>query len=134
MTPDDPVLAGALRACAHGIYPDEAGVELLIAHATFLRRLDFRERFIDVDSNITNGTQYATINWADAISALNAGHLCCSSGEESILRLAASLTDGSPVSLRDTVTGLDHNNTQIVIKAIFHATGHRSSTKLHDHS
>ncbi|MGH3224522.1 MAG: hypothetical protein ACRDPY_38550 [Streptosporangiaceae bacterium] len=34
-------LHAALRAWARGIYPDEAGVELLIGHATFLHRSDF---------------------------------------------------------------------------------------------
>ena len=128
MTSDDPVLAGALRACARGIYPDEAGVELLIAHATLLHRVDFREHFIDIDTNIVDGTQLAAINWPDVIRALDSGRLCCSGGEEKVLRLAASLTDGSPVSLRETVTGLDHNNTQLVITAIAHASGHRNST------
>ena len=31
-------LARSLRACARGIYPDEAAVELLIGHGTFLHR------------------------------------------------------------------------------------------------
>jgi hypothetical protein len=39
-------LAIAPRACAAGLYPLEAGVELLIANGTFLRRSDFTSRFI----------------------------------------------------------------------------------------
>ena len=34
-------LARSLRACARGIYPDEAAIELLIGHGTFLDRDDF---------------------------------------------------------------------------------------------
>ena len=34
-------LTAALRACAAGIYPDEAGTELLIGHRAVLRRPDF---------------------------------------------------------------------------------------------
>jgi hypothetical protein len=36
MTTDD--LTAALRACAAGLYPLEAGVALLIANGTFLHR------------------------------------------------------------------------------------------------
>ena len=46
----------------------------------------------------------ADIDW-DA--AINAGEFPCSGGERRILQLAA----GNPVSLRDTVTGLDDHNT-----------------------
>src|SRR5258708_3480382 len=42
--PRAPPLAGQLRAWARGISPDEAGVELLISHATFLPRADFTSR------------------------------------------------------------------------------------------
>ena len=44
----EPPLAGQLRAWARGIYPDEAGVELLIGHASFLHRADFTSRFISI--------------------------------------------------------------------------------------
>jgi hypothetical protein len=37
MTADD--LTAALRACAAGLYPLEAGTALLIANETFLRRV-----------------------------------------------------------------------------------------------
>jgi hypothetical protein len=36
-------LAAALRACADGFYPAEAAAELLICHASWLHRQDFRE-------------------------------------------------------------------------------------------
>jgi len=44
----EPLLADPLRAWARGIYPDEAGVELLIAHGVFLRRADFTRPFITI--------------------------------------------------------------------------------------
>ena len=37
----EPPPAAQLRARARGIYPDEAGTEMLIGHAVFLRRADF---------------------------------------------------------------------------------------------
>ena len=42
-----------------------------------------------------------------------------------MLKLTASLADGIPVSLRDTVTGLDDRNVHLLITAIGHATGKR---------
>ena len=107
MNTDD--LAAALRACAAGLYPLEAGTELLISNGTFLHRDDFTSRFITY--GISDGTPMAAIDWDAAITALNAGGLPCSGGERRILQLSASLAAGTPVSLRDTVTGLDDHNT-----------------------
>lgn len=53
----------------------------------------------------------AAIDWGAAVTALNSGDLPCSGGERRILQLAASLAAGTPVSLRNTVTGLDDHNT-----------------------
>jgi hypothetical protein len=104
-------LHAALRACARGIYPLEAGAGLLISHATFLHREDFRDRFVHLGTSITDdATAMAEIDWPAAISALDARDLPCSGGEERILRLAASIADGIPVSLRDTLTGIATSN------------------------
>jgi hypothetical protein len=46
------------------------------------------------------------------------------------LVLSASLAAGTPVSLRDTVTGLDHDNIGRLLAAIQHATGKRSETAI----
>jgi len=124
----DPLNA-ALRGCARGIYPDEAGVELLIAHAAFLHRDDFTSRFVGHATNAT-GTQLAVIDWAAAIAALDAGHLSCSGGEQRMLRLAASLASGIPVSLRDTLTGIDQHNIELVITAVLHAWGQRPEPEI----
>lgn len=63
----------------------------------------------------------AAIDW-DAVTALASGGLPCS-GERRVLQLAASLAAGTPVSLRDTITGLDDHNTARLVAAIRHATG-----------
>ena len=66
-----PALQTALRACAAGLYPLEAGVDLLIAHAWLLDRSDFRDRFVHHGISITDGiTDMAEIDWAAAINAL----------------------------------------------------------------
>jgi hypothetical protein len=50
-----------------------------------------------------------------------------------MLRLAASLAGGTPVNLRDALTGLDGRNVQLVINAVLHASGHRPPPEFHDH-
>ena len=122
MTTDD--LTAALHACAAGLYPLEAGVALLAGNGAFLHRGDFTSRFIETGTSITDGTiPMAAIDWDAAITALASGGLPCSGGERRILQLSASLAAGTPVSLRDTVTGLDDRNTALLITAIRHAAG-----------
>jgi hypothetical protein len=116
-------LAAALRNCATGLLPLEAGVALLIANGTFLHRDDFTSRFIN--HGTSDGTPMAAIDWDAAITALANGDLPCSGGERRVLQLSASLAAGIPVSLRDTVTGLDDHNTVLLLTAIRHATGKR---------
>lgn len=117
------LLAQALRACARGIYPDEAAIELIIAHGTFLHRDDFTRHIITSEYGHRGSmTVHAAIDWA---AALSAGALPCSSGEKRILHLAASLATGLPADLRDTMTGLDHRNLALAIDALMHASGQR---------
>jgi hypothetical protein len=67
MTADD--LAAALRTCAAGFYPLEAGTSLLIVNGTFLRRDDFTSRFITIGTSISEGTTpMAVIDWDAAIA------------------------------------------------------------------
>jgi hypothetical protein len=96
----DAIIA-ALRACAAGLYPDEAGAELLISHGGFLQRRDFAD-FVHTGTSISDGeTLMAQIDWQAAISALHDGCLPVCGGERRILQLAASIADGFPVSLHD---------------------------------
>jgi hypothetical protein len=124
VTADD--LAAALRACAAGLYPLEAGVALLAGNGTFLNRPDFTTRFITVGTSISDGTTLmADIGWNAALTALRAGELPCSGGERRILELSSSLASGTPVNLNDAVTGLDDHNTARLVTAILHASGKR---------
>jgi hypothetical protein len=119
-------LTQALRACARGIYPDEAAVELLISHDTFLQREDFtRHITTDEQGHRSNRVTHAAIDWAAATTALDAGILPCSGGERRILRLATSLAAGLPVDLRDAITSLDKRNLALAIRAFMHASGQR---------
>ena len=124
MTADD--LTAALRACAAGLYPLEAGTGLLIASGTFLHRDDFTSRFVSAGTSISDGaTLMAAIDWDAATAALHAGELPCSGGERRVLELSSSLAGGIPVDLRDAVTGLDDGNIARLVTAILHASGKR---------
>ena len=125
MTPAQ--LAAALRAQAHGLHCLEAAADLLINHGHFLRRNGFAERFIHLGISITDSaTNMAVIDWAATIAALDASELPCPGGEQRVLRLA----DGTPVDLRDALTGLDHHTTNLVVTAILHAAGKRDTSHL----
>lgn len=118
-------LEAALRAGADGLYALEAGVGLIIAHGSWLDRQDFRQ-FIHIGDSITSpGTELAVIDWKAAIAALDVGECPGSSGEEKMLRLAASLAGDVPVRLGEAVTGLDDHNAGLLAKAILHTSGRR---------
>jgi len=118
------ILAEALRACAGGILTAEAGISLLIDCGGWLHRDDFTGRFITTGTSISDGTTLmASIDWPAAIAALDAGRLPCGSGERHMLRLAASIAGGVPVSLCDALTSIDHQNANLLTAAILHANG-----------
>jgi len=129
MTRPGQLLAGPLRNCAHGLYALEAGVELLITHATWLHRKDFRDQFVHPGVSITDGTELAEVDWPAAITALDAGQLPCSGSESRMLRLAASLAAGIPVDLGSALTGLDNTNADLVTRAVQHASGRRQNQR-----
>ena len=117
-------LTTALRACSKGIYCGEAATELIINHRTWLDRDDFTGQFI-LTHAATADDITAAIDWETAITALDAGNLPCSGSEAAILRLAASLATGTPVSLSQAITSLDHANLNLIINAIRHAGGRK---------
>ncbi len=122
--PRQPGLADAARAGAAGLYSLEAACELVISTG-WLRRDDFT-RFIRTGTSLTDGvTGLACIDWQSAITSRETGLLPCSSGENRILRLAASIADGIPVDLNDALTGLDQTRIALVVRAVRHANGQR---------
>jgi hypothetical protein len=94
-------------------------------HPSWLCRDDFRNRFVNVGTSITDGTTLmAAIGWPAAITALHEGGLPSSGGERRLLRLAASLAAGIPVDLRDAFTGMDTANIDRAVGAMLRASGH----------
>ncbi len=117
-------LADAVRAGAAGLYSLEAACELVIG-TRWLHRDDFNS-FVSTVTSITDGaTELAHIDWQSVISSRDAGFLPCGSGENRILRLAASIAAGIPVDLNDALSGLDHSSIALVVRAVRHANGHR---------
>lgn len=109
MTTDD--LTTALRNCATGIYPLEAGVALLISHGTFLHRDDFTAQFITCGTS--GDIPMAAIDWDAAITAQRAANCpapAANAASSSCLRaspqasLSASATP-SPASTTTTLPG-----------------------------
>ncbi len=117
-------LGDALRECARGIHPLEAGTGLLIDCGSWLHREDFTSRFITIGTSVSDGvTLLASTDWEAAITALHGGELPSSSGERRMLLLAASIAGGIPVSLYDTLPGIDRSNASLVVDAVAHAAG-----------
>jgi hypothetical protein len=100
-------------------------VEVPWNRATRTEARDFC-RFIEHGTSISDGTTpMAAIDWDAAATALHAGEIPCSAGEQRILMLSASLAGGIPVDLRDAAAGLDDRNVQRLVTAILHASGKR---------
>jgi hypothetical protein len=125
VTPPDSI-ATALLNHAEGSRCLAAAAELLIAQ-DWLGREDFAGRFVTVCPSPGNGKPMALIDWPAAIRALDTS-LPSSGGEKPMLRITASLADGIPVDLRDTLTGLDDSNIQLLITAVLRASGRTTRT------
>ena len=116
-------LACLLYDAATGICADVAAVMLIDRHGHFLHDPAFR-RIIAAGSSITTGEPLAVIRWQAAIHALDTGRIPCSSSEQAILRIAASLgDDAAPVRLRHVLGSLDSRNLALVTDAITAANG-----------
>lgn len=100
----------ALRAWACGIYPTEAGVELLIRSGP----------------SVYEGAPWITrdgdIAWIDVDELLRESGTW-SGGERRMVRIAASLLGGPAVDLSEDVPGLDRELADLVLAAIAHANG-----------
>jgi hypothetical protein len=121
-------LAAMLRAGARGVHADEAAAELLVRHGHWTGHGEFVRRFAWVqDCPDLAGVPVAGIDW-QAAAGLGTGGLGCSASEADVLRLAASLGGGVPVSLRAVLGGLDHVNIALVARAVLHANGITGAT------
>lgn len=116
-------LNAALLRAADGLYPLEAGVQLLVAHGFWMQQL-WEAGLIDTSAD-RGATQphYAQVHWSKAVDALENGGLAGSGSDRRILGVAASLAGGVRLDLSDAVCGLDRGNLHLVLRAIWHANG-----------
>ena len=116
-------LACLLACTAAGLCADTAAVALIAGHGHFLHQPGFR-RVIAAGTSMLTGEPAAVIRWRAAVRALDTGRLPCSTSEEAVLRIAASLGDPAiGVHLRSVLGGLDHRNITLVTDAITAANG-----------
>ncbi len=112
-----------MRVWAKGLLGLEAAVELLVGHRVWLTRADFAAAALTSGRDGITGVTMMSVDFEAALAARRAGGLPCSSGEEQILALAASIAAGVPVALGDLVSGLDEDNAVRVAIAVLHAAG-----------
>jgi hypothetical protein len=112
-----------MRVWAKGRLGLEAAVELLIGHGIWPARADFAAVALSFGGDGITGAVMASVDFQAALAARRAGGLRCSSSEEQILALAASIATGVPVALGDLVSGLDEDNAIRVAIAVLHAAG-----------
>jgi hypothetical protein len=105
----------ALRRWAKGLYPLEAGVELLIRA--------FDSRFVSPGQPWVQQGDDPGWWWIDVEQMTEDTFGPLSGGETRLLRIAASLLGGQPVDLSRNLAGLDRRSLQLVVTAIAHANG-----------
>jgi hypothetical protein len=116
------MLAALLEATAAGMLADTAAAGLIIAHGHFLNDPAFR-KIIAAGSSVADGQPFAVIRWNAAVTALELGCLHATGSERAVLLIAASIAEGTPVSLRDCLGSLDRRNIALVAGAITAANG-----------
>jgi len=81
---------------------------------------------VEFGRGFVDGSVMAAVDWEAAVAGLDAGRLPCSSSENQMLRLAASIADGVRLDLGSALSGLDERNATLVAAAVLHAAGHRN--------
>lgn len=116
-------LPGLLHAHAAGRLAGTAAVNLLITHRYWLTHPGFTGAFVHPVTAADGRRVRAWIDWHAAITALDRGELPCTGSEAHLLRIAASLAAGTPISLREVLGGLDRTNIAAVTAALTAANG-----------
>jgi hypothetical protein len=112
----------AVRAWANGIYPTEAGAELLIRHGKAI--YEGAPWLTELDPLDDSRPRMASIDTETLLEETGAW----SGGERRIVRIAASLLGGPPADLANDIPGLDRTTMALVLAALAHANGS------HEHS
>ena len=119
-----------LAAGAAGLLAETAAVNLLAEHRTWLATPAFTSRYIDITGDVPgapDGTA-AGVRWRAAITGLS--RQPATGSEKAVLRIAASIAAGIPVSLHDCLGSLDYATLAAVLRAIAHANSGRAGHDL----
>lgn len=107
--------SAGLRTWARGIYPLEAGVELLIRTSG--------GRFAGASQPWVRRGEDSGWWWVDVTEMNEFSFGVLSGGEARLLRIAASLLGGAPVDLHNATPGLDRDHVQLLLAAVAHSSG-----------
>ena len=110
---------------------ETAAVNLLAEHGAWLTQPAFTSRCIDVYGLIpaAAGTA-AAVRWRAAITSLS--RQPATRSEKAVLKIAASITASTPVSLSDCLGSLDTATLRAVLRAIAHANSAASEELICD--
>lgn len=112
-------VADGLRVWAKGVYPLEAGVELLIRALGEKAIYDGAPWLVDYGAAV----EFDVDRFLAVAGAW-------SGGEQRVARIATSLLGGDRVDLHEDVAGLDRAHLDLVLAAIAHANGSHEHSKL----
>lgn len=111
----------ALRRWAKGVYPLEAGVELLVRTSN--------SRFAHPAQPWVQPGDDPGWWWIDVDQMNEDNYSGLSGGETRMLRIAASLLEGRPVDLSRNIPGLDREHFQFVLAAVARANGRHEDAR-----
>ena len=109
------ITPAGVRAGAKGLYPREAGVELLVRTSN--------GRFASPGNPWIQPCDQPGWWWLDPAAVNDDNLVAFSGGEQRVLRIVASLAGGEPVHLGAVLPGLDRNVLNLVLAAVAHANG-----------
>lgn len=104
---------------ASGLFHQEASRRLLIRHGYWLKQQPFLE-FVTV---FGKPPKFASIEWNNALEALDNGVLVADREEASILRIAGSIATDYAVCLHYATEAIDKENIKHVAEAIMYNDG-----------
>jgi hypothetical protein len=111
MMGDDELATALLAGVAGADWPEQAAVDLLVAHRDWLGRWEFRQA---VETAVCDGEVCAWVIWHQVVLNVPA-----SSSELRVLAIARSLGGVTATcSLADLLTSLDDANTARVLRAV----------------
>lgn len=112
-------LADLVFIGASGLFHHEASRRLIIRHGYWLKQ----ESFLKFVTVFGKPPKFASIEWKEALEALDSGALVADREEASILRIAGSIATEYAVCLHYATEAIDKENIKFVAEAIMYNDG-----------